>query len=142
MDQKVMYLRLVIHIVGDIHQPLHTGHLSDRGGNDIKVTWFNEPTNLHSVWDSKLVDYQQLSYTEYASAINFTTKEQRAQMVQGGLAQWLYDSHQIVQPIYAKVKANDKLGYRYNFDNIAVLNQQLLKGGVRLASVLNDIFGS
>ncbi len=60
-----MYLRLVIHLVGDVHQPFHTGHTSDKGGNDFKVSWFNKPTNMHALWDSQLIEYQQLSYTEY-----------------------------------------------------------------------------
>ena len=75
--KKVLYLRLLVHIVGDIHQPLHVGRPDDRGGNGIKVNWFKDPTNLHSVWDSKLVDFQQLSYTEYAAAVNYSTKAQR-----------------------------------------------------------------
>ena len=73
-DKKLLYLRMLIHIVEDVHQPLHTGHTEDKGGNDIKVTWFNNNTNLHSVWDSQLIDFQQLSYTEYTAAINRATR--------------------------------------------------------------------
>lgn len=50
-EKKVMYLRLLVHIVGDIHQPLHTGHEEDQGGNKVYVQWFGQKTNLHSVWD-------------------------------------------------------------------------------------------
>ncbi|RYE16667.1 MAG: S1/P1 Nuclease, partial [Sphingobacteriaceae bacterium] len=64
-DQKLLYLRLLIHIVGDVHQPMHTAHTADKGGNDIKLFWFNKPTNLHALWDSEMIDDQQLSYTEY-----------------------------------------------------------------------------
>jgi hypothetical protein len=49
---KLLYLRMLIHIVEDVHQPLHTGHLSDKGGNDVKVQWFGKESNLHSIWDS------------------------------------------------------------------------------------------
>lgn len=65
--KKLLYLRMLIHIVGDVHQPMHTAHKEDKGGNDVKVFWFNQPTNLHAVWDSNLIEEQQLSYTEYAS---------------------------------------------------------------------------
>src|ERR1700744_2043909 len=66
-ENKLLYLRMLIHITEDVHQPFHTGHTSDKGGNDIKLTWFNKPTNLHSVWDSQLIEFQQLSYTEYTA---------------------------------------------------------------------------
>ena len=49
---KLLYLRMLIHIVEGVHQPLHTGHTQDKGGNDVKVQWFGKDTNLHSVWDS------------------------------------------------------------------------------------------
>jgi len=140
-DKKVMYLKLVIHIIGDISQPYHVGYSDDKGGNDIKVTWFGENTNMHSIWDSKLIESQQLSYTEYVKAINFTNIEQRRAYTQGGLIAWLWDSFQITETLYKDVKAGDKLSYRYNYLHIETLNQQLLKGGVRLAEVLNNIFG-
>lgn len=141
-DKKILYLRLLVHIVGDIHQPLHVGRAGDRGGNNIKLLWFNAPTNLHTMWDSKLVDFQQLSYTEYAAAINFSTKQQRREWQAEPVSDWIWQSYQYAQKIYADVKPDDKLSYEYNFKNIALVNQQLLKGGVHLAGLLNDIFGS
>src|SRR5207237_544470 len=78
-ENKLLYLRMIIHVTEDIQQPMHTAKSSDKGGNDVKLNWFNEPTNLHSVWDSKLIDFQQLSYTEYADWINHTTAAQRAE---------------------------------------------------------------
>ena len=51
LADKQTALRFVVHIVGDLHQPLHVGKCCDRGGNDVKVTWFGKPTNLHAVWD-------------------------------------------------------------------------------------------
>ena len=140
-EKKLMYLRLLIHIVGDIHQPLHTGRPDDRGGNSIKITWFNNPYNLHQVWDDRLIDLQDMSYTEYVAAINHTTKDQRKQWQSEPLSDWIWQSYQVAENIYAGVKPEDKLGYLYNFKYIAVVNQQLLKGGVHLAGLLNEIFG-
>lgn len=141
-SKKLMYLRLLIHIVGDIHQPMHVGRFEDLGGNKIKVLWFNEPANLHSVWDEKLIDYQQLSYTEYVTAINHTTKSQRLDWQKQPVSQWIIDSYQIAQQLYGEIREPDqKLSYRYNFDHVQTLNDQLLKGGVHLAGLLNEIFG-
>lgn len=141
-DKKLLYLRMLIHIVEDVHQPLHTGHTDDKGGNDIKVTWFNNNTNLHSVWDSQLIDFQQLSYTEYTKAINHTTAAQRAEWQKAPISEWLFESNQLAEKLYSETKNGDTLnGYKYNFSHIDILNQQLLKAGVRLAGVLNAIFG-
>ena len=141
-ETKIMYVKLIVHIIGDLHQPMHVGRLSDLGGNRVKVMWFNESTNLHAVWDDKLVDFQQLSYTEYINAINFTTAEQRKAWQSDSFDKWLYDSYAISRKLYEEIKQPDqKLSYRYNFDHIKTVNEQLLKGGVRLAGVLNGIFG-
>jgi hypothetical protein len=140
-QKKILYLRLLIHIVGDIHQPLHVGRLEDQGGNKIKVLWFKDPTNLHTLWDTHLINFQQLSYTEYATVINFTTKAQRSSLQQQPLSTWLYESYQIAEKIYGDIKEPDqKLDYAYNFKYVATVNEQLLKGGIRLAGLLNEIF--
>lgn len=138
---RKIYLRMLIHIVEDIHQPMHAAHAEDKGGNDFKVNWFNNPTNLHSVWDSQLVDFQQLSYTEYAAAINHTTENQRAEWQADPISKWIFESNQIANNLYTEIKPGDTLNYKYNFTHIDTVNEQLLKAGVRLAGVLNQIFG-
>ena len=130
-ENKLLYLRMLIHIV----------EADDKGGNDFKVNWFNNPTNLHSVWDSQLIEFQQLSYTEYAAAINHTTAEQRAEWQKAPISQWLFESNQIAEKLYSEIKPGDTLNYKYNFTHIDIVNQQLLKAGVRLAGLLNTIFG-
>jgi hypothetical protein len=140
--KKQMYLRLLIHIVGDVHQPLHVSPVGTMGGNDIKVQWFGQPSNLHRVWDSDLIEEQQLSYTEYADYLKHTTAAQRQKWQSEPLSKWLYDSYVLAESLHNEIKENNpKLGYRYNYDHIATLNEQLLKGGIHLAGLLNTIFG-
>ncbi|HET6722181.1 MAG TPA: S1/P1 nuclease [Chitinophagaceae bacterium] len=142
LDKKQMYLRLLIHIAGDIHQPLHVGRLEDLGGNRIRVLWFGDSTNLHSVWDEKLIESQNLSYSEYVKAINHTTKEQRRQWQEQPMNEWFFESYQLAGKIYSGItQPHQRLSFRYNFDSIDILNSRLLKGGVRLAGLLNSIFG-
>ncbi|RXK57385.1 S1/P1 Nuclease [Lacibacter luteus] len=141
LDKQKLYLRLLIHFVEDAHQPMHVGHSEDLGGNRISVTWFSDASNLHQVWDSKLIDFQQLSYTEYVAAINFTTKQQRKQWQAETVSEWIWQSYQHSERIYTGVKTGDRLGFEYNFKHIATINEQLLKAGVRLAGLLNRIFG-
>jgi hypothetical protein len=141
-DKKIMYLRLLIHIVGDIHQPMHVSRAEDQGGNRIRVMWFNEPSNLHRVWDDQLIEYQKLSYTEYVKAIDHTNAKQNLAWQKQPISQWFFDSYEISHNLYNEIRNPDeKLSYRYNFDHVQILNEQLLKGGIRLAGLLNDIFG-
>lgn len=140
-DKKLMYLRLLIHIVGDIHQPLHVSVTGTAGGNTVKLTWFNEASNLHRVWDEHLIEFQQLSYTEYVKAINFTTAAQRSTWQKEPLSKWLFDSYSISEKLVDEIsEPNPKLSFLYNYNHIATVNQQLLKGGVHLGCLLNEIF--
>lgn len=141
LDQKRQALRLIIHLVGDLHQPMHTARKDDLGGNKIQLLWFGEKSNLHRVWDEGLIDFQQLSYTEYTKAINYTTALQIANWQKSSLKDCVFESYTICNKIYATgIKNDDKLTYKYNFDWIGTVNEQLLKGGVRLAGILNSIY--
>ncbi|MGF1924299.1 MAG: S1/P1 nuclease, partial [Bacteroidia bacterium] len=95
---------------------------------------------LHRVWDESLIDFQQLSYSEYVKAINHPTAAQFTTWQKSTLKECVYESYEICNRIYAAIKSDDKLSYKYNFDWIETVNQQLLKGGVRLAKILNDIY--
>jgi hypothetical protein len=142
LQKKRTYLKLLIHFVGDIHQPLHVSPVGSTGGNDIKVQWFGQPSNLHRIWDSDLIEQQQLSYTEYATYLNHTTAAQRKKLQSEPISKWLYDSYVIAQDLHNEItEANPRLGYRYNYDHIKTLEEQMLKGGVHLAGLLNEIFG-
>ncbi|RYF14948.1 MAG: S1/P1 Nuclease [Flavobacteriales bacterium] len=140
-EQKKLALRMIIHLVGDMHQPMHTARKEDLGGNRVYLTWFGEKSNLHKVWDESLIDFQQLSYTEYTKAINHTNAQQVNEWQKASLKDCVYESYQICNKIYGTgIKNDDKLSYRYNFDWIETVNSQLLKGGVRLAGILNSIY--
>ena len=142
LDRKRMYLKLLIHFVGDIHQPLHVARKVDLGANRVRVQWFSNATNLHAVWDESLVNFQQLSYSEYTRAINFTTRNQRLAWQKQPLSEWIIESYQITEKLYSEIKEpNQRLGYDYNFAHIQTVNERLLKAGVRLAGLLNEIFG-
>jgi hypothetical protein len=135
-----MAVRMLVHLIGDIHQPLHVGNGKDRGGNDFKVNWFNEESNLHKIWDSEIINYQDLSYTEYADWVDqdiFWVESLNDKSV----IEWALESKKIrVNGLYPDTN-NLNLSYDYNFQHIETLNSQLLKAGFRLAMVLNEIYG-
>lgn len=140
LKQRQEALRFLVHMIGDLHQPLHVGRHEDQGGNKIIVYWFDKKTNLHTLWDSMLIDYQQYSYTEYASLLDIASKDDVAKWQSGTLEDWFYDSHVVSDSIYDATPSESKLSYKYNFQFQQVLNEQLLKGGLRLAKILNETF--
>lgn len=133
-------LKSLIHLVGDVHQPLHVGNGEDRGGNDVRVQWFGDGSNLHRVWDSELIEGQQLSYTEYAEWIDRADATQVAEWQSAPILQWLQESKDMRESVY-EIDNPERMGYRYNFDHIEELNQRLLQAGVRLAAMLNELYG-
>lgn len=134
-------LKMLIHLVGDIHQPLHVGTGEDMGGNDTRVEWFYEPSNLHRVWDSEMVDDTQLSYTEFAHAINHPSAQQIRNWQESNVIDWAKEAMELRDQVY-DVPDDRQLSYEYQYKNSKLLNRQLLKGGVRLGGLLNEIYGS
>lgn len=139
-EDKVFYLKMLIHLIGDLHQPMHTGRFEDKGGNDVQLQWFGKGTNLHRVWDSNMINDHGMGFTELASELPVLTKKQVGYLQQGTLLDWVGESQQLVNRIYDSVEIGDKLGYRYSYDWWDTVENQLQKGGVRLAAVLNEVF--
>jgi len=137
---KEFYLKLLVHFIGDLHQPLHVGLATDRGGNDIHVEWFNKKTNLHSVWDSKMIDYYKMSYTELASNAEQLSQAQIKAIQKGTVMDWIRDSRKVARKVYASAKPGDNLRYKYMYNYFGIVQFQLEKGGLRLAKLLNAIF--
>lgn len=135
---QVFALKFLVHLIGDLHQPLHTGHYKDYGGNKIKVKWFGQNTNLHSVWDSKIIDSSQLSYTELVAFLDSSDKKQIAVIQDTKIIDWLNESLKLREIAYDA--GNKDLKYQYYYKHYPLLQQQMLKGGFRLANTLNDIF--
>ena len=139
-EDKVFYLKMLIHLVGDLHQPMHVGRLEDKGGNDIELKWFGKNTNLHRLWDTNLIDDYQMSYTELAVDYPKITKEDKKQIQVGTIYDWVEESQDLANELYGSVTAGEKLGYAYRFKYMDTVRDQLQKGGLRLAKVLNGLF--
>ncbi|WP_242125846.1 S1/P1 nuclease [Sphingobium sp. Sx8-8] len=140
LEERRTALRFIVHILGDLHQPLHAGGGNDRGGNDVKVTFFGAETNLHSVWDSGLIEQRTLSYSEYANWLSrSTTPQQVIDWSATGPATWLRESIALRKTIYP---ADPQLSWDYVYQHRAELDDRLRRGGVRIAAYLNAIFDS
>jgi len=139
-EDKVFYLKMLVHLMGDLHQPMHIGRAEDKGGNTIQVQWFNRGTNLHRVWDSDMINHYQMTYSELAENSDKISKEQVKFLQKGTIVDWANETQTYAVKAYASTNSGEKLGYRYMYDNFGLVRSQLQKGGIRLAKVLNELF--
>ncbi|MBR6663108.1 MAG: S1/P1 nuclease [Alistipes sp.] len=143
-SMRVDYVKMIVHMVGDMHCPMHAGRLSDLGGNRMKVKWFGRNTNLHSVWDSKIVESaRNWSYSEWRDQLDRTSDEFKASVMCGDYEQWFMETVDGAASIYQYVEAlgaEPNLSYQFVYDFSPLLENRLLVGGYRLAYVLNSIF--
>ena len=118
------------------------GQPGDYGGNAVSVLWFEELTNLHVVWDSKMIDGEQLSYTEFSDLLLAELQPaDKAQWVKGNYLDWIGESQKVREQAYQVGNRNlPKLGYEYGYQQMPLVKQRLTQGGLRLAAKLNDIF--
>ena len=134
--------RYVIHLAGDLHQPLHAGHLEDRGGNGIMVKFRGEDKNLHEVWDTGILSLIGEDEIALADRLNARiTPEKKKDWLRGQPRDWAWESHlAAVQVAYGALPAgeNKVLGDEYLRQARAVGEEQLAKAGVRLAELLNQ----
>ena len=139
---RLLALKILVHLVGDMHQPMHMGHLSDLGGNRTKVKYFGRDTNLHSVWDGSLVESaHKWSYTEWADQIDLPMKpEQQALLLSGNVADWARRGVENAAEVYRATPDGTSLSYNDVARWTPMIEESLLLGGHRLAHILNSIF--
>ena len=140
-EDQVFHLKFLVHLIGDLHQPLHVGRSEDRGGNDIEVSWHYKKSNLHRVWDTQMIESWNMSYSELGENARKLDRIQVEAIEKGSVADWMYESRQLVKEVYVSAKDGDKLGYAYSYKYLGTVMEQLQKAGIRLAKVLNDIYG-
>ena len=138
-EEETKRLKMLIHLIGDIHQPLHVGGGSDRGGNDVRISWFRNESNLHRVWDSEMIDDTKLSYSELGQSLDKPTPAQLTGWQNSSVKDWAYESMAYRKQVYDY--GNGKLGYQYSYKYFHIVRYRLLQSGIRLASVLNEIYG-
>lgn len=139
-------LRLLVHFMGDLHQPLHVGG-TDLGGNAVSVSWMKRwQTNLHSTWDDEMVDFERLSYLEFATFLDHVSGAEATRLQAGDPIAWADEDVAMRPALY--VFPDDKppvtgphlISYGYTGAQRDRMREQLLKGGLRLGGLLNKIF--
>ena len=141
LADKNLALKILVHLTGDMHQPMHMGHATDLGGNRTKLKFFGRDTNLHSIWDSSLLESgHKWSYTEWQQQIDRATPEQEREIVAGTVDDWARETLPIARDAYTYYQP----GLNVSYDQVAratpIIERQLLRGGLRLAHLLNTLF--
>jgi hypothetical protein len=148
--ERAEALKFLVHLVADLHQPLHTADRRDRGGNDLPVTFFGEklhsgerPWNLHAVWDGGLIDRTGLSERAYVDHLQGWLKRQSLPKLQSGtVADWGWEAHRAAVEVAYRIPKKRKLAKDYFEKSVPVMDELLAKAGVRLARLLNEVFPS
>ena len=141
--EKTLALKMITHLLGDMHQPMHLGHQTDLGGNKVQVKYFDTPTNLHSVWDSRLPEAgHKWSYTEWTDQLDRTDGPEQASILVGDIDSWARQTYEICTEVYKATPKGTVVSYNYIADWTPTVENQFLRGGLRLAHVLNSIFDS
>jgi hypothetical protein len=136
-EQRANALKFLIHFVGDLHQPMHISRAEDKGGNTIQLQYEGKGTNMHSLWDSKLIGTEGKSFEQMTIDYDKATAKQIKQWQQDPLIKWLWESYQISSKLYPEIEANNKLDESYYKSHISIVNQRVEMAGIRLAGLLN-----
>jgi len=138
-EEQLNAMRFLVHLVGDLHQPLHVGNGTDKGGNDVKVTWFWDKSNLHRVWDSQMIDHTQYSYTEYAQQLQLgLSKSAKKQLLNPDVMSFVKVSRSVHEQVYDI--GEGKLSWEYVYKNQGLMEERLLASGYHLGAILNAIY--
>lgn len=130
-------LKILFHLVGDIHQPLHCGYSQDKGGNTFQTQLFGKGTNLHKVWDSEIIEETGITLTDCLKMANTLTAMEKNKIQTNDIVIWMNESRELLPNVY---NGGEKITKDYLDKNKLVIEKQLVKAGIRLAMVLQKAF--
>jgi len=143
-------LSFLVHYVADIHQPLHVSYTDDRGANSIEVNFFGQKTNLHSVWDEKIIRKWNNNWYSATKELNVMIND-KPMLIKKYLndmnpIHWADESYDYVtSTVYNFTTSNSRtkeleIGQEYFERSLPIIQERLIAAGVRLANLLNIIF--
>ncbi|WP_158829123.1 S1/P1 nuclease [Mucilaginibacter lacusdianchii] len=142
LDQKNEALKYLIHLVGDAHQPMHVSRKEDKGGNTIQLRYEDKGTNLHSLWDGRLIDHENLSPEEMVCQYDVASAADIKKWQSDSPLEWIWESYQISSKLYTEVKPGQTIDEAYYQKYLPVIHQRVAQAGIRLAGELNQLFGN
>jgi hypothetical protein len=148
LERRRVALRYLVHLVQDLHQPVHVGDRGDRGGNDLQLRFFRRGSNLHRVWDAGLIE--QVYHDEYALARALEALADgpvAGRWELGTVEDWATESLLAARLAYLRpedgtpLQPGERLGEAYVESNLPIARLRVAQSGVRLAVVLNTVLG-
>jgi hypothetical protein len=141
-------LIFLIHYIGDVHQPLHVGYGDDAGGNDVKVEFFGEKSELHAVWDTKIIEKWDKNVDSASSKLEAIIKDNPNLIAQYTATMdpvnWGDESFEIVRTVCYNFTTNSNgdgiIGTDYYDYTLPIIHDRLIGAGIRLAYTLNSLF--
>jgi len=134
-DSDWQALLFFSHFIADLHQPLHVSYADDRGGNQAKIKYMGEWTNLHRIWDGQLLGMYSIS----GLLDDWQKSPLPASVAQGSYKDWATESLTLTREIYAAYRQNPQPGEEYQQKFAPLLEQRLQVAGTRLAAQLDQI---
>ncbi|QXV63653.1 S1/P1 nuclease [Mucilaginibacter sp. 21P] len=135
-------LKYLIHLIGDAHQPMHVSRKEDKGGNTIQVRYDDKGTNLHSLWDSKLIEHEGLTEQEILKRYDNATAAEIRKWQSDSPVEWLWESYQISAELYTLTKSGKTINDAYYQKYIQVVHHRIVQAGIRLAGELNKLLNN
>jgi len=137
------------HFVGDVHQPLHVGWASDKGGNEVNVTYFGTPCNLHEVWDTKIIEQWDSNYHDAADQLQQMIKSDPDLVTKYTQSMdpvdWADESFDLVLSTvynFTTVNGVGQIGEEYYDYHLPIIQQRLIAAGIRLGTLFNNLLSS
>jgi hypothetical protein len=139
--ERANALKLLVHFVGDLHQPFHTIDNNDQGGNAVNVTFFGEPWTLHALWDDGLILRTGRPAEYYAVYLEHEVlpKLPNSDLTNTDPVAWANAAHKLAQDAYVDSKNCSALGEDYFNKYIIVVQNQLALAGAHLAAELTEV---
>ena len=136
-EQIKFALKIIFHLIGDLHQPLHCGYMVDKGGNEIQIDYIGKGTNLHKVWDTEIIEDTNIKLGDCLKLCNELSADEKKKMQTTNVEGWMNESRLLLPEVY---NFDKKIKQDYVDKNKPVIEKQLVKAGIRLAMVLNQTF--
>lgn len=141
-QQKVHALKFMMHFVGDLHQPMHISREEDKGGSTIQVNYNDKGTNLHSLWDTRMLEKEGLSFTQLAAKFDTISEVDIKKWQSEPILNWMWESYQISTELYAEIEQMNKkvIDDTYYQKHMPTVQLRMQQAAIRLAGLLNKIY--
>jgi hypothetical protein len=141
INVRLIALRYVAHLVGDMHQPLHAGRREDRNGTDVNVSYRAQHNNLHLFWDINVVEMEEGSLDDIAKRLDASiTVEQRNEWQSGDPKKWTDESFHLSRSYAYRLSESMELSDEYVATALTIVRRRLVQAGIRLGWLVNNIF--